>query len=56
MQSDLKTLGYYDGAIDGLFGSLTYDAVQALQTDAGIEVDGVVGDDTAKAIQDKIGG
>jgi len=38
--------GPYGGAIDGIFGAGTEAAVRALQTWAGITVDGVVGDDT----------
>lgn len=36
----------YVGAIDGIFGPTTDAAVRALQTWAGVTVDGVVGDDT----------
>jgi len=36
----------YTGAIDGIFGPATETAVRALQTWAGITVDGVVGDQT----------
>ncbi|HET6275661.1 MAG TPA: peptidoglycan-binding protein [Candidatus Cybelea sp.] len=36
----------YAGAIDGIFGSATDVAVRALQTWAGVAVDGIVGDDT----------
>jgi peptidoglycan hydrolase-like protein with peptidoglycan-binding domain len=36
----------YAGPIDGVFGAHTDTAVRALQTWAGITVDGVVGDDT----------
>lgn len=36
----------YTGAIDGIFGPATGVAVQALQTWAGVTVDGIVGDDT----------
>jgi peptidoglycan hydrolase-like protein with peptidoglycan-binding domain len=36
----------YDGAIDGIFGPKTVTAVLALQTWAGLSVDGIVGDDT----------
>jgi peptidoglycan hydrolase-like protein with peptidoglycan-binding domain len=36
----------YTGPIDGVFGTDTQTAVQALQTWAGTTVDGVVGDDT----------
>jgi peptidoglycan hydrolase-like protein with peptidoglycan-binding domain len=36
----------YDGAIDGIFGAKTLTAVRALQTCAGLPVDGVVDDNT----------
>jgi len=36
----------YAGAIDGIFGPATETAVRALQTWAGVTVDGIVGDDT----------
>lgn len=36
----------YAGAIDGIFGAMTGTAVRALQSWAGVAVDGVVGDDT----------
>jgi peptidoglycan hydrolase-like protein with peptidoglycan-binding domain len=46
LQERLKTLGYYNGALDGKFGSETEAAVKALQTAAKITVDGVVGPQT----------
>jgi peptidoglycan hydrolase-like protein with peptidoglycan-binding domain len=36
----------YPGAIDGIFGPMTDAAVRALQSWAGVSVDGIVGDDT----------
>jgi peptidoglycan hydrolase-like protein with peptidoglycan-binding domain len=36
----------YTGAIDGIFGPATDAAVRALQTWAGVTVDGIVGDDS----------
>ncbi|HEY1654220.1 MAG TPA: peptidoglycan-binding protein [Candidatus Tumulicola sp.] len=36
----------YGGSIDGVFGAMTEAAVKALQTWAGVTVDGVVGDNT----------
>ena len=36
----------YTGAIDGVFGAMTETSVKALQTWAGVTVDGVVGDNT----------
>jgi len=37
---------YYRGAIDGLFGSITYEAVREFQDPGTIAVDGQVGNDT----------
>lgn len=48
LQTDLKSLGYYKGKIDGYFGKLTYTAVKAFQKEYKLEVDGIVGNQTAK--------
>ena len=40
MQEDLKELDLYSGPIDGDYGSGTVKAVEALQEDCGIDVDG----------------
>jgi outer membrane protein OmpA-like peptidoglycan-associated protein len=42
----LQGLGYYGGAIDEVHGALTDAAVRNFQSDHGLGVDGVVGDDT----------
>ena len=42
----LKELGYYNGAIDGIFGSQTIQAVKNFQRDYGLTVDGIVGRNT----------
>lgn len=42
-QAQLKTLGYYNGAIDGLAGPVTRAAVERFQTEHGLTVDGIVG-------------
>jgi len=39
----LKALGQHVGAIDGVFGKQTEDAVKALQTLSGLDADGIVG-------------
>jgi peptidoglycan hydrolase-like protein with peptidoglycan-binding domain len=36
LQTGLQTYGYYDGDIDGDYGSATQDAVKQLQTDLGV--------------------
>jgi len=46
MQTVLKNAGLYTGTVDGDFGPLTQSAVEAYQTQRGVTVDGVVGDET----------
>ena len=41
LQLKLKELGYFDGRADGLFGSMTEEAVKAYQADKGITTTGV---------------
>ena len=50
VQQKLKELGYYKGAIDGIFGSGTVKAVKNFQRDYGLTVDGIVGTKTLKAL------
>ena len=50
LQQRLKALGYWLGAPDAKFGSLTQQAVWALQKSAGLRRDGVVGPKTLKAL------
>ena len=54
LQQRLTDLGYWLGKPDGNFGSLTKQAVYALQKAAGISRDGVIGPKTAKALADGI--
>ena len=46
IQKKLKTLGYYNGAVDGLYGGKTQSAVKAFQKSCGITADGVAGPTT----------
>src|SRR5947209_8596428 len=46
IQTVLKNGGFYTGAVDGDFGPLTDTAVRAYQTQRGVSIDGVVGDQT----------
>lgn len=55
VQSRLRQWGYYTGAVDGVFGKDTMDAVILFQKRNGITPDGVVGDDTANSIGITIG-
>ena len=43
LQILLAGLGHYAGTVDGDFGRLTREAVEAFQTDNGLEVDGIAG-------------
>ena len=46
IQQRLSNGGYYRSAIDGDFGPGTESAVKDLQISAGLDIDGIVGDDT----------
>ena len=50
LQKKLKQWGYYDGAVDGVFGAGTEKAVQYFQRKNGLTADGVVGAKTAAAL------
>ena len=50
VQPKLKKYGYYDGAVDGVFGKETYNAVVWFQEKNGLKADGAVGPSTAAAL------
>lgn len=50
VQQKLKQYGYYDGAVDGVFGKETYNAVVWFQEKNGLKADGAVGPSTATAL------
>lgn len=50
VQRRLKAWGYYNGSVDGVFGSGTRAAVIAFQKKNGLTADGVVGKSTYKAL------
>ncbi|OUN05845.1 spore cortex-lytic enzyme [Flavonifractor sp. An92] len=50
IQTKLKNWGYYDGAVDGIYGSATTEAVKYFQKTNGLTVDGIVGPATLKAL------
>lgn len=50
IQSVLKSMGYYTGAIDGIYGTATKNAVINFQRDNGLSVDGIVGNLTLSAL------
>lgn len=49
-QKKLKQWGYYNGAVDGIHGSQTYNAVVKFQRKNGLKVDGYIGPQTRKAL------
>lgn len=56
IQTRLKNWGYYDGAVDGVFGSRTEAAVRWFQRKNGLSVDGQVGSQTLAALGISPGG
>ena len=56
VQTKLKQWGYYNGAVDGVFGQGTYDAVVRFQRKNGLTADGVAGPATLAAMGISSGG
>jgi len=50
VQQTLNSKGYWCGTADGIFGPKTYSAVIRFQREAGLDVDGIVGPQTKKAL------
>jgi peptidoglycan hydrolase-like protein with peptidoglycan-binding domain len=50
LQRRLRTLGHRPGPVDGLYGPLTESAVEEVQRDSGLSVDGVVGPQTRRVL------
>lgn len=50
IQTKLKQWGYYNGKVDGIFGSKTLSAVKKFQSKNGLEADGIVGAKTLAAL------
>ncbi len=50
IQEKLKRWGYYNGNVDGIFGSQTLEAVKYFQRKNGLTVDGIAGPATLKAM------
>lgn len=50
IQEKLKRWGYYDGQIDGIYGSKTLAAVKKFQKKNGLTVDGIAGEKTLNAM------
>jgi len=50
-QYRLKALGYYNGKMDGIYGSGTASAARAFQRDYGLHADGIIGAHTWKVLR-----
>lgn len=50
IQTALRDRGYFTSSIDGIFGTLTKNAVMNFQRDNGLTVDGIAGVNTLKAL------
>ena len=50
VQRRLKMWGYYNGAVDGIYGKGTVEAVKKFQKKNGLTVDGIAGLETYKAL------
>ncbi|MDF2547990.1 MAG: spore cortex-lytic enzyme [Anaerosolibacter sp.] len=55
-QQKLKQWGYYDGFVDGIYGSKTGDAIKRFQRKNGLTADGIIGAQTKKALGLPTGG
>ena len=50
IQTKLKRWGYYNGNVDGIYGTQTLNAVKYFQRKNGLTVDGIAGPATLKAM------
>lgn len=55
-QDDLNTLGYPTGGLDGIFGAKTQEAVRNYQRRVGLSIDGIVGCNTWRGLQEAVVG
>lgn len=55
-QDDLNTLGYRTNGLDGIFGAATQNAVREYQRTRGLAVDGIVGCNTWRSLQEEVVG
>jgi peptidoglycan hydrolase-like protein with peptidoglycan-binding domain len=50
LQERLRTLGFFSGTVDGVFGEATQAAVKSAQRNFNLEPDGIVGSATWSAL------
>ena len=55
IQTDFRTLGYYEGDVDGIYGPMTVAAVEQFQEDHGLPVTGLVDPPTQIAVNTALG-
>jgi len=55
-QDNLNTLGYRTGGLDGIFGTETTNATRAYQQKVGLAVDGIIGCNTWRSLQEAVVG
>lgn len=55
-QDDLNTLGYTTGGLDGIFGTRTNNSVRRYQASRGLSVDGIIGCNTWRSLQENVVG
>ena len=55
-QDNLNTLGYRTGGLDGVFGTQTRNAVLQYQRSVGLAVDGIIGCNTWRSLQESVVG
>lgn len=55
-QDDLNTLGFRTGGLDGVFGTQTTKAVRNYQRSRGLVVDGIIGCNTWRSLQENVVG
>jgi peptidoglycan hydrolase-like protein with peptidoglycan-binding domain len=55
LQAQLKEVGFYSGAIDGIYGPATEAAIRDFQAFAGLQVDGIAGPATWSALESEAG-
>ena len=55
-QDGLNTLGFRTGGLDGIFGTQTRNAVINYQRSRGLTVDGIVGCNTWRSLQNEVVG